>query len=97
MFLVLIISPQFQQYIQRPELRQHIFELNFQVDNLRATISKSTPEGVEKPLGDVSFERFALVFALAQYDMKVDINLRYVFILMWLSLLLILHIVDHWL
>ncbi|KAG5647989.1 hypothetical protein DXG03_007023 [Asterophora parasitica] len=60
----------------RPELRQHLFELNFQVDNLRAAISKSTPEGVEKSLGDISFNRFLLAFALAKYDMKVDINLR---------------------
>ncbi|RDB28887.1 Vacuolar protein sorting-associated protein 13 [Hypsizygus marmoreus] len=60
----------------RPELRQHIFELNFQVDNLRAVISKSAANGVEKPLGDVSFERFVLAFALTKFDMKVDINLR---------------------
>ncbi|KAF5370222.1 hypothetical protein D9615_010080 [Tricholomella constricta] len=60
----------------RPELRQHIFELNFQVDNLRAAISKSTSEGVEKPLGDISFDRFMMAFALAKYNMRVDINLR---------------------
>ncbi|GLB36151.1 putative vacuolar protein sorting-associated protein [Lyophyllum shimeji] len=59
-----------------PELRQHIFELNFQVDNLRAAIFRSMADGVEKALGDVSFERFMLAFALAKYDMKVDISLR---------------------
>jgi len=37
---------------------------------------KSTLEGVEKLLGNVSFERFVLGFALAKYDMKLDINLR---------------------
>ena len=63
-------------YLQHLELRQHIFELDFHVDSLRATISKITSEDVEKPLGDISFERFMLGFALAKYDMKVDINLR---------------------
>ncbi|KAF8078623.1 vacuolar protein sorting-associated protein 13, partial [Lyophyllum atratum] len=62
--------------VRRPELHQHIFELDFQVDKLRAAIFKSTSEGVEKLLGDVSFERFVLAFALAKYDMKVDVSLR---------------------
>ncbi|KAG6911962.1 hypothetical protein DXG01_000210 [Tephrocybe rancida] len=61
---------------QLPEIRQRVFELTFQVDNLRATLSKSTSDEVEKPLGDISFERFMLAFAVAKYDMKVDINLR---------------------
>lgn len=39
-------------------------------------MSKITPEDVEKSLGHISFERFVLGFALAKYDMKVDINLR---------------------
>ncbi|KAJ7293574.1 vacuolar protein sorting-associated protein 13 [Mycena rebaudengoi] len=60
----------------RPELHQHIFELNFQVDNLRASLAKTGSDGVEKPLGDVTLQRFALVFALAKFDMKVDVNLR---------------------
>jgi vacuolar protein sorting-associated protein 13A/C len=54
-----------------------MFELNFQVDHLRASISKSDTDGGEKPLGDVSLERFALVFALARFDMDVNVNLRY--------------------
>lgn len=62
---------------QRPEFRQHIFELSFQVDNLRASLSKADNDGVEKPLGDVSFGRFALAFVMAKFDMKVDVNLRY--------------------
>jgi vacuolar protein sorting-associated protein 13A/C len=57
-------------------LHQHIFELNFQVDNLRASLAKTGSDGVEKPLGDVTLERFALLFALAKFDMKVDVNLR---------------------
>ncbi|KAJ7487596.1 vacuolar protein sorting-associated protein 13 [Mycena galericulata] len=60
----------------RPELHQHIFELNFQVDILRASLAKTGSDGAERPLGDVTFQRFALVFALAKYDMKVDVNLR---------------------
>ncbi|KAJ6604648.1 vacuolar protein sorting-associated protein 13 [Mycena vulgaris] len=62
--------------VQRPELHQHIFELNFQVDNLRASLAKTGSDGTEKPLGDVTFQRFALTFALAKFDMKVDVNLR---------------------
>ncbi|KAG6857562.1 hypothetical protein H0H87_000161 [Tephrocybe sp. NHM501043] len=59
-----------------PEIRQHLFQLTFEVDNLRATLSKSTVDDVEKPLGDITFERFMLAFTAAKYDMKVNINLR---------------------
>ncbi|KAJ7783787.1 vacuolar protein sorting-associated protein 13 [Mycena maculata] len=62
--------------VQRPELHQHIFELNFQVDNLRASLAKTGSDGAEKPMGDVTFQRFALLFALKKFDMKVDVNLR---------------------
>ncbi|KAF7306925.1 hypothetical protein MIND_00485000 [Mycena indigotica] len=61
---------------QRPEIHQHIFELNFRVDNLQASLSKSTHDGIEKPLGEVELKRFALMFALAKFDMKVDVNLQ---------------------
>lgn len=64
-------------YNQRPELRQHIFELTFQVDNLRASLSKADGDGVEKPLGDVFFDHFALALVVAKFDMKVDVNLKY--------------------
>ncbi|KAG5731737.1 Vacuolar protein sorting-associated protein 13 [Termitomyces sp. T112] len=60
-----------------PEIRQRTFELTFQVDNLRATISKSISDDVEKPLGDISFERFMFFFVLSKYEMKVDVNLRF--------------------
>lgn len=60
---------------QRPELRQHIFELNFRVDELKASLFK-TVDGTEKLLGNVSFDQFALAFAMAKYDMQVDVNLR---------------------
>jgi vacuolar protein sorting-associated protein 13A/C len=62
---------------QRPDLHQHNFEFNFQVHHLKASLSKSNSNGDEKPLGDVSFERFSLMFALAKLDMRVDVNLRY--------------------
>lgn len=60
-----------------PETKQHLFELNFQVGELRASISKSgSNSGIEKPLGVVCFKHFALALVLAKYDMKVDVNLR---------------------
>ncbi|KDR84988.1 hypothetical protein GALMADRAFT_233521 [Galerina marginata CBS 339.88] len=61
--------------LDHPELRQHVFELDFKVDKLRAVISKSSTDGTEKPLGDLHLEGFSLAFALAKYDMEVDINL----------------------
>lgn len=58
-------------------MHQRTFELNFQVDTLRASIFKSQVEDGEKLLGDVSFNQFALTFGLEKYDMTVDINLGY--------------------
>jgi vacuolar protein sorting-associated protein 13A/C len=60
-------------------LRQHIFELDFQVEKLRAVISKSGTDGIEKPLGDLHLEGFSLSFALAKFEMKVDVKLKYDF------------------
>jgi vacuolar protein sorting-associated protein 13A/C len=59
------------------------------VDNLQASLSKSDGNGNEKLLGDVTFDHFALVFAMAKYEMKVDVNLRYHshFLNLWLSLI----------
>lgn len=51
--------------------------MNFQVDNLRASLSKADGDGVEKPLGDVFFDHFALALVMAKFDMKVDVNLKY--------------------
>src|ERR1700734_2364840 len=75
--LAYVTSKRNMYHIQRPQLRQHIFELNFHVDNLQASLSKSDGNDSEKPLGDVTFDHFALSFAMAKYDMKVDVNLRY--------------------
>lgn len=59
-------------------MHQRTFELNFQVDTVRASISKSQGEDGEKPLGDLSFNQFALTFGLEKFDMTVDISLGYV-------------------
>ncbi|KAF9229286.1 vacuolar protein sorting-associated protein 13 [Gyrodon lividus] len=58
------------------EVQQHIFELNFEVDKLRASISRSNADGSEKLLGDVTLEHFRLAFVLLKYNMVVDVNLR---------------------
>jgi vacuolar protein sorting-associated protein 13A/C len=63
--------------VARPELHQHIFELAFSVDQLRVLVSKTNSDSEEKLLGDVNLERFALDFALAKFDMQVDVRLRY--------------------
>jgi vacuolar protein sorting-associated protein 13A/C len=60
-------------------LRQHIFELDFQVEKLSALISKSGADDVEKPLGVLHLEGFSLSFAVAKFDMNVDVKLKYDF------------------
>ncbi|KAG2159854.1 vacuolar protein sorting-associated protein 13 [Suillus bovinus] len=62
--------------LEHPEIRQHIFELDFEVDTLRGAISKSSGDGNEKPLGEVIFQQFRLAFSLLKFNMNVDINLR---------------------
>lgn len=61
---------------QNPELRQHIFELDFAVDDLRASISRSGPDGGEKSLGYVTLQYFRLGLVLLKYNLTVDVNLR---------------------
>ena len=81
---VSFLSPShfFRELINRrkksPKIHQHTFELNFHVQKLKAALSRSTSDGTERPLGDVTFERFSLAFALAKYDMSVNIDLRFV-------------------
>ena len=48
------------------------------MEELKAALFRSTNDGTERPLGDVTFQRFALAFAIAKYDMSVDIDLRFV-------------------
>ncbi|KAG2023495.1 hypothetical protein CC2G_001143 [Coprinopsis cinerea AmutBmut pab1-1] len=59
-----------------PQLHQRAFELEFRVGTLRASLSKTNREGIEKPLGELSLEGFALSFALYKYHMDVDVTLR---------------------
>lgn len=70
--------PANEKKCKSPKIHQHTFELSFQVQKLRAALFRSASDGTERPLGDVTFERFALGFALAKYDMSVDIDLRFV-------------------
>ncbi|KAG6381178.1 vacuolar protein sorting-associated protein 13 [Boletus reticuloceps] len=61
---------------ENPELRQHIFEFDFAVDDLRASIARSGPDGREKPLGYVTLQHFRLGLVLLKYNLTVDVNLR---------------------
>ncbi|KAH9898385.1 vacuolar protein sorting-associated protein 13 [Cubamyces lactineus] len=62
--------------ISNPALHQHVVEVDFKVDTLRATLSKSAPDGTDKLLGDAVFQGFGLVYAMEKYVMKVDVNLK---------------------
>ncbi|KAI0669883.1 vacuolar protein sorting-associated protein 13 [Trametes maxima] len=62
--------------VSNPALHQHVFEFDFKVDTLRATLSRSAPDGTDRPLGDVAFQGFGLVYAMEKYVMKVDVNLK---------------------
>jgi len=81
-------SPVFLHVLQHPEVRQHIFEFDFEVDTLRGAISKSGSDGSEKPLGEVIFQQFRLAFSLLKFNMNVDINLRYVVRSFWVRVLI---------
>ncbi|KAH6917385.1 vacuolar protein sorting-associated protein vps13 [Coprinopsis sp. MPI-PUGE-AT-0042] len=59
-----------------PHLRQRVFDLEFRVGTLNASVSKTSQDGVEKALGELSLDGFALFFSLYKYHMKVDVNLR---------------------
>ncbi|RDX55846.1 vacuolar protein sorting-associated protein 13 [Lentinus brumalis] len=59
-----------------PVIHQHVVEIDFKVDALRASLYKSAPDGTERSLGDLALEGFALDFAMEKYVMKVGVNLR---------------------
>ncbi|KAL4243512.1 VPS13 family protein [Abortiporus biennis] len=59
-----------------PDLHQHIFEMHFTVDTLRASLFKSSSDGTEKEIGSLSLGRFSLDFALEKYVMSVNVTLR---------------------
>ncbi|KAH8120322.1 vacuolar protein sorting-associated protein vps13 [Phellopilus nigrolimitatus] len=56
--------------------RQHQFELSFQVDSLQATMLRSMEDGSEQELANLQIDGFLLKFALAKFEMKVDVDLR---------------------
>ncbi|KAI0073133.1 vacuolar protein sorting-associated protein 13 [Panus rudis PR-1116 ss-1] len=58
-----------------PEIRQHTVEFHFDVDTLRATLSKSFGD-TEKELGSVTFEHFGLDFTLSKFIINVGVNLK---------------------
>ncbi|OSD03423.1 vacuolar protein sorting-associated protein 13 [Trametes coccinea BRFM310] len=62
--------------ISNPALHQHVVEVDFKVDTLRATLSRSAPDGTDKLLGDAVFQGFGLLYAMEKYVMKVDVNLK---------------------
>ncbi|KAG7099216.1 hypothetical protein E1B28_001083 [Marasmius oreades] len=62
--------------VDNAELRQHVFEFAFQVEHLGASLSKTSGDGTERPLGNVSFERFDMKLVLAKFDLNVNVNLR---------------------
>lgn len=62
---------------EQPEILQQVFVLDFKVDSLLATLSKTDGAGIERTLGDASFDNFALGFSMTKYIMKVDVKLRY--------------------
>ncbi|EKM61051.1 uncharacterized protein PHACADRAFT_156217 [Phanerochaete carnosa HHB-10118-sp] len=61
--------------VETLEMLQHIVEVDFRVDNLRASLYKSH-EGVERELGNLTLEQFAMSFAMAKFTMAVDLSLR---------------------
>jgi vacuolar protein sorting-associated protein 13A/C len=64
--------------LQTPEMLQHVIEVDFRVDTLRASLYKAH-DGSEKELGNVTLEQFSLRFAMAKFTMNVDVGLKYVY------------------
>jgi len=61
---------------QRQDLHQKSFEFKFAVGELQASLSRSTPQGIEKALAVARLVGFDLDFALRKFDMSVDLGLR---------------------
>ncbi|KAF8335473.1 vacuolar protein sorting-associated protein 13 [Cantharellus anzutake] len=55
---------------------QRIFELQFEVERLQASLYKTSPDETENLLAEASLNFFTLRFVLSTYDMKADISLR---------------------
>lgn len=60
------------------QLHQHVVEFSFEVEKLQASLYKTAPDGTEKLLANTVLEGFALQFAMAKFNMDVDVKLRYV-------------------
>lgn len=60
---------------QTPQMLQHVVEVDFRVDTLRASLYKSH-DGSERELGNVSLDQFSVNFAMAKFTMAVDVNLK---------------------
>lgn len=58
------------------DLHQHVVDLDFTVDTVEATLSKTARDGTERPLGDVVLQQFGLNFVMQKFDMKVDVRLQ---------------------
>ena len=63
------------------QLHQHVVEFSFEVEKLQASLYKTAPDGTEKLLANTVLEGFALQFAMAKFNMDVDVKLRYVILL----------------
>jgi vacuolar protein sorting-associated protein 13A/C len=58
------------------QLHQHTVEFTFEVEKLQASLYKTAPDGTERLLANTVLEGFALQFAMAMFNMNVDISLR---------------------
>ena len=63
------------EFLQTPEMLQHVVEVDFRVDTLSASLYKSHL-GTERELGRVSLDQFSVNFAMAKFTMSVDVNLQ---------------------
>lgn len=52
------------------------------MDHLEVAVSKIDSNGQEKGFGNITLQRFALAFALAKFDMQVDVSLRSLLVIM---------------
>lgn len=62
--------------MQNLEAQQQLLNMDFAVDELRASILKSSGDGTEKLLGDLRLQHFRLAFSLLRPKMFVTVNLK---------------------
>lgn len=61
---------------EKNSVQQRFLQLDFAVDELRATILKSYGDRYEKALGDLTLQRFRLACSFLELKVRVDIKLR---------------------